>query len=68
MQGGGWFASAARICQEGLEGMEGMEGVEGRGERFDSVDSEVRCFIEEGGWEEKSGVGVFVRVLVEGHG
>ena len=32
------------------------------------MDSEVRRFLEEGGWEEESGVGIFVRVLVEGRG
>ena len=32
------------------------------------MDSEVRRFLEEGGWEEESGVGIFVFVPVEGHG
>ena len=32
------------------------------------MDSEVRRFREEGGWKEESGVGVFVRVPVEGCG
>ena len=29
------------------------------------MDSEVRHFLEEGGWEEESGVGIFVCVPVE---
>ena len=32
------------------------------------MDSEVRRFLEEGGWEEGLGVGIFVRVPVEGRG
>ena len=31
------------------------------------MDSEVRRFLEEGGWEEESGVGIIVRVPVEVH-
>ena len=31
------------------------------------MDSEVRRFLEEGGWEEDSGVGIFVFVPVEVH-
>ena len=31
------------------------------------MDSEVRRFLEEGGWEEELGVGIFVCVLVEVH-
>ena len=59
---GGGFASAARICWEKLK------GGEGRGERFDGVDYELRRFLEEEGWEEESGVGIFVHVPVEGRG
>ena len=36
-----------------------------RGERCDGVESEVCRFLEEGGWEGKTGVGIFVRFLVE---
>ena len=32
------------------------------------MDSEVRCFLKEGGWEEESGVGIFVCVPVESRG
>ena len=32
------------------------------------MDSEVRRFCEVGGWEEESGVGIFVFVPVEAHG
>ena len=49
MEGGGGgvgFALVARVCWEGLK------REEGRGEVFDGMDSEVRRFIEEGGWEE----------------
>ena len=31
------------------------------------MESEVCCFLEEGGWEGKEGVGISVRVPVEGH-
>ena len=46
----------------------GLKGEERRGERFDVVDSEVCIFLEERGWEEESGVGIFVFVPVEVHG
>ena len=45
-----------------------MKEGKGRGERFDGVDSEVRRFLEEGGWEEDSGLGIFAFVIVEAHG
>ena len=59
--GGVGFASVVRICWEGLK-----EG-KGRGKSFDGVESEVRRFCEEGGWEEGLGVDIFVFVPVEVH-
>ena len=56
------FALVVRIYREGLKGGEGMW------KRFDGVESGVRRFIEKGGWEEESGVRIFVCVPVEVHG
>ena len=35
---------------------------------FDGVDSELRRFIKDGGWEEDLGVGIFVHIPAEGRG